>query len=108
MLFEDHGREVVEKVKGGLRWVHERGVLQRDVKWRNVLVVGDDGEGDKNGGEQGENKKRVVWIDFSNAATREMVCEAGRNWEEDVQIEEEALEKMLKISVSGGQRGGSE
>ncbi|KAL0631319.1 hypothetical protein Q9L58_009827 [Maublancomyces gigas] len=51
------GRALRLQVEGALEKVHAAGVLQGDVKWRNIMVA--DG--------------RAVWLDFSNAG----VVEAG-------------------------------
>lgn len=51
------GRALRLRVEGALERVHAAGVLQGDVKWRNIMVA--DG--------------RAVWLDFSNAG----VVEAG-------------------------------
>lgn len=53
------GRALRRRVEGALERIHAAGVLQGDVKWRNIMVVVVD--------------ERAVWLDFSNAG----VVEAG-------------------------------
>lgn len=124
MAWDGLDGEVGGAAIGGLRMIHEMGVLQRDVKWRNILVQDmvvagqDDGEEDEGNGVDGASagadpdtdgthyesahrnegtrrKKRVVWIDFSNAMTKEEVEAAGRNWDEEIRMEDAALVRMM-------------
>lgn len=53
-LAREGGAEVGRGVETALERIHAAGVVQGDVKWRNIMV----GDG------------RVVWLDFSNAATK--------------------------------------
>ncbi|TGZ80033.1 hypothetical protein EX30DRAFT_396610 [Ascodesmis nigricans] len=95
------GNGLRKEVMEAWRWVSGRGVLQGDVKWRNVIVRKAEGEEEIGGiGETGG--KRAVWIDFSNARTREMVVEEGEDWGEEVRREEEKVRKMLRVGVRGG------
>lgn len=124
MAWDGLDGDVGGAARGGLRMIHEMGVLQRDVKWRNVLVQdmivtgqnnGKEDEGNRvdgasagagpdtmgthdesaNRNEETRRKKRVVWIDFSNAMTKEIVEAAGQNWDEEVQREDAALVRMM-------------
>lgn len=72
----EQGDALRRRVEGGLQSVHAAGVLQGDVKWRNIMVVGE----------------RVVWLDFSNAAVEE---EGGAAWAGRVEDEMQALRWML-------------
>lgn len=72
----EQGNALRQRVEGGLQSVHAAGVLQGDVKWRNIMVVGE----------------RVVWLDFSNAAVEE---EGGEAWAARVEDEMQALRWML-------------
>lgn len=80
------GARLRRRVETGLRRVHAAGVLQRDVKWRNVMVVG----------------QRVVWLDFSNAAVEEeaeggeaAAAAAAAEWAVEAAEEMAALRWML-------------
>lgn len=64
------GRALRLRVEGALERIHAAGVLQGDVKWRNIMVA--DG--------------RAVWLDFSNAGVVETGAAAA---------EMEKLRRML-------------
>lgn len=92
----EDGMPLRRLVEAGLRRVHAAGVLQRDVKWRNVMVVG----------------QRAVWLDFSNAAVEdeEEGGGAAAAWAAKTAEEMDALRWMLARgevrSPGGGKDGG--
>ncbi|KAK6496411.1 hypothetical protein TWF481_002431 [Arthrobotrys musiformis] len=73
--FHSIPREISEKIVDGIRHIHSTGVLHRDVKKRNVLVIPNSTVEDV--GEEVEEivardvvldgTEKVVWIDFSNS-----------------------------------------
>ena len=70
-----------EGVTCGLGRIHDAGVLQGDVKWRNIMVADDADRG-------------VVWIDFSTSDAPDD-GPTDRSWQEKVQVEKNKLEDML-------------
>ena len=70
-----------EGVTRGLDKIHDAGVLQGDVKWRNIMVADDADRG-------------VVWIDFSTSDAHDD-GPTDQSWQEKVQVEKNKLEDML-------------
>ena len=70
-----------EGVTCGLDKIHDAGVLQGDVKWRNIMVADDADRG-------------VVWIDFSTSDAHDDGS-TDQSWQEKLQVEKNKLEDML-------------
>ncbi|RPA93149.1 hypothetical protein L873DRAFT_1793794 [Choiromyces venosus 120613-1] len=82
LLPKDAVTRWAEGLRAGLARIHAAGVVQRDIKWRN-LVVGEGGGG-----------RGLVWVDFSNAGIRGE-GEGDGEWKERVEMERGMVEEML-------------
>jgi tRNA A-37 threonylcarbamoyl transferase component Bud32 len=77
---------VAAEVLRGLGEIHERGVVQGDIKWRNILVE--------------EGSGSVRWVDFSNAVVKGSVeGEDEGEWQVLVDKETRECRKMLRLPV---------
>lgn len=71
-MLGEKGRGLRRGVEGALEMIHKAGVVQGDVKWRNIMVLeNEDGRQDET------SERRVVWLDFSNAVTADDPIEEG-------------------------------
>jgi RIO-like serine/threonine protein kinase len=77
---------VAAEVLKGLEEIHERGVVQGDIKWRNILVE--------------EGTGSVRWVDFSNAAVKGSMEQ--EEWQVLVDKETRECRKMLRLPVEDG------
>lgn len=65
----EKGKELKRETESALERIHAAGVLQGDIKWRNIMVL-DNNELEYRDASR-ERLGRIVWLDFSNAVTRE-------------------------------------
>lgn len=100
----------------GMEYIHERGVLHRDVKKRNVMIIpnrtdaaegrkdGDEDESEGRGVDSDETEveldgtEEVVWIDFSNSLVLEdFTGERDEQMIEFLRVQEEEKEEVRKM-----------